>query len=303
MFIFTSPSTLPLDRDRIRSFLAKEDRYGHEVDNIKVNLRSKDLSWELAEMLRREGHRAKGTAANLKYRQDHEGWQFHLYPDISHRYIAARSGAAYYGWSGNVGVKGYGTAVILGTTVTDAALEPTEPIPDKGSFCDRCKLCYKACAVGMFDNKEETSVTLGGVTFTHAARRDYLLCFFCCGGFTGLARSGKWSTWSPGRFALPADNERLLQELARAVELYNRRPPVPGGFMHPALENYKQSISCGNCQLVCWGDREETRENVKLLHGSGCVLQKPDGELVVLPPNEAEATFNAMDPDHRSLYC
>jgi epoxyqueuosine reductase QueG len=294
---------LPLDRDRIRSFLAKEDRYGHEEDNVAVNLRSKDLSWELAEMLRREGHQAKGTAANLKYRQDHEGWQLHLYPDISHRYIAVRSGAASYGWSGNVGIKGRGTAVILGTTVTDAALEPTEPVPDEESFCDRCKLCYKACAMGMFDNKEETPVTLGGVTFTHAARREYLLCHFCCGGFTGLARSGKWSTWSPGRFPVPDDREQLLQEFARAVELYNRRPPMPGGFMHTAMENYRQYLTCGNCQLVCWGNKEETRENVKLLHDSGCVLQKPDGELFVLPPDEAEAAFNAMDPAHRSLYC
>lgn len=39
---------LPLNRDLIRAFLAKEDRFSHEEDNIKTNLRSKDLSWELA---------------------------------------------------------------------------------------------------------------------------------------------------------------------------------------------------------------------------------------------------------------
>lgn len=294
---------LPLDRDRIRSFLAKEDRLGHEEDNLRANNRSRDLSWELAEMLRREGHQAKGLAANLRYRQDADDWALLLHPDLSHRYVAVRSGMASYGWSGNVGIRGHGTAVILGTTVTDADLNPTEPVPEEESFCDRCKLCYKACAVGMFDNKEETSVTLGGVTFTHAARRDYLLCLFCCGGFTGLARSGKWSTWSPGRFALPEGREALMREFARAVELYARRPPMPGGYMHPALEGYKQYLTCGNCQIVCWGDREETRENVRILHESGCVLQKPDGELYALPPDEAEAAFNAMDPAHRSLYC
>lgn len=294
---------LPLDRDRIRAFLAKEDRMGHEEDNINTNLRSRDLSWELAEMLKRERYRAKGTAANLKYRQDHEGWPLHLYPDISHRYMAVRSGVGSFGWSGNVALEDYGTAVILGTTVTDAELEPTPPIPEGEGSCDRCKLCYSCCAVGMFDKKEEASVTLGGITFTHAARRNYLLCDFCCGGFTGLSRSGKWSTWSPGRFSIPEDPDRLQGEFFRAVELYSRRPPMPGGFMHTALENYRQYLTCGNCQLVCWGNREDTRENARLLHESGCVLQEPDGRLVVLPADEARAAFDTMDPAHRSLYC
>lgn len=295
---------LPLDRDRIRAFLAKQDRYAHEEDNINTNLRSKDLSWELAEMLKGEGYRAKGTAANMKYRHDGEDWQLSLHPDISHRYIAVSSGMGSYGWSGNVGIKGHGTAIILGSTVTDADLSPTQPIPPEESFCDDCKLCYKACALGMFDNKKETSVTLGGVTFSHAARREYLRCDFVCGGFTGLARNGKWSTWSPGRFKVAdiEDREELLKEFFRAVEAYNRRPPMPGGFMHTALEGYRQYLTCGNCQLVCWGGKDQTRENLKILHGSGCVMQKPDGELYALPPQEAEAVFQKMEPERRALY-
>lgn len=295
---------LPLDRDRIRAFLAKEERFGHEEDNINTNLRSKDLSWELAEMLKREGYQAKGTAANMKYRQDEEDWQLKLHPDISHRYIAVRSGMASFGWSGNAGIKGHGTAIILGSTVTDADLTPTEPIPLEESFCDNCKLCYKCCALGMFDNKKETSMTLGGVTFSHAARREQLMCDFVCGGFTGLARNGKWSTWSPGRFKVPdpGNYEELLKEFFRAVDLYNKRPPMPGGFMHVALENYRQHMTCGNCQLVCWGDKEETRENVRILHSSGCIMQKPDGELYALPAEEAEAAFEKMEPERRALY-
>jgi epoxyqueuosine reductase QueG len=296
---------LPLDRDRIRAFLAKEERLAHEEDNIQTNIRSKDLSWELAEMLKKEGFQAKGTAANMKYRQDEEGWQLALHPDISHRYIAVRSGLGSYGWSGNVGTKEYGTAIILGTTVTDAVLQPTEPIPEEEGFCDNCKLCYKSCALGMFDNKKETSVTLGGVTFAHAARREQLLCDFTCGGFNGLSRSGRWSTWSPGRFDVPdpEDREELLKEFFRAVALYNRRPPMTGGFMHVALEDYRQHMTCGNCGIVCWGNKEDTRENVKLLHGSGCVLQKQDGELYTLPAEEAKEAFAAMEPERRALYC
>jgi hypothetical protein len=72
--------------------------------------------------------------------------------------------------------------------------------------------------------------------------------------------------------------------------------------MHVALEDYRQYMTCGNCQIICWGDKEETRENVKLLHGSGCVLQRPDGELYTLPPEEAAVEFEAMDPARRALY-
>ncbi len=295
---------LPFNRDFIRLFLGKENRVPHENDNLSTNVRSKDLSWELAEMLKKEGHQAKGTAANMKYRQDEEDWQIKLHPDISHRYVAVRSGMGSFGWSGNVGIKGHGTAIILGTTVTAAELAPTGPIPEGEGFCDNCKLCYRGCALGMFDNKKKTSVALGGITFTHAARRDQMLCEFTCGGFNGLARSGKWSTWSPGRFDVPdpEDHEGLLAEFFRAVELYYRRPEMPGGYRHVALGQTKQYMTCGNCQIMCWGNKEDTRENLRLLHGSGCVLQNPDGELYALPPEEAEKAFEAMDPERRALY-
>lgn len=293
---------LPLNRDHIRGYLAKEDRLAHERDNIETNIRATDISWELAGMLEREGYRSKGTKANLKYRQEMKGWELFLPPDISHRYMAARSGVGSFGWSGNVGIKDYGTAIILDTTITTAELEPTEPIPQEEGFCDKCKLCAAACVSGMFDRKRETTVTMGGIDFSYSVRRNYLLCDFCCGGFTGLAKSGKWSTWSPGRVPIP-DQEELFKEFIRVFELYNRRPPMPGGFPHPALPGYKQHLTCGNCQIICWGDKEETKENVRLLHGSGCVLQRADGELYALPPGEAEAAFEAMEPERRALYC
>ena len=56
---------LPLNRDHIRAYLAKEDRLSHEEDNINTNLRATDIAWELAEMLKKEGYRSKGTKANL----------------------------------------------------------------------------------------------------------------------------------------------------------------------------------------------------------------------------------------------
>lgn len=42
---------------------------------------------------------------------------------------------------------------------------------------------------------------------------------------------------------------------------------------------------------------------MRILHGSGCIVQDADGELRALPPEEAEAAFNAMEPERRALYC
>lgn len=253
-------------------------------------------------MLKKEGDQAKGMAANSRYRQEVKDWQLTPPPDISHRYMAVRSGVGSFGWSGNVGIKDFGTAIILGTAVTDAELTPTDPIPEDETFCDNCKRCFSACAVEMLDKKKGMSVAIGGATFTHAARREYLLCDFCCGGFTVMFKSGKWSTWSPGRFTVPEEKSDLYDEFFRAVDLYKQRPPMPGGFPHPALDNYRQYLTCGNCQIMCWGNRDDTRENLKILKNSGCVLQKSNGELYALPPKEAEAAFEAMEPSLKALY-
>ncbi|MCX5860417.1 MAG: epoxyqueuosine reductase [Proteobacteria bacterium] len=293
---------LPLKQEYIEPFLAKKDRSRHEEDNLSLNLRIKDLSWEVAGLLKSRGIISKGTAANLKYRQDTPNWQVNLLPDISHRYLAVRSGVASFGWSGNAGIKGPGPAILLGTTVTTAELEPTDPIPESENFCNKCKLCTSACPMEMIEKKKEMSVTIGGVTFTHAARKSYLLCQFCCGGFTGLHKSGRWSSWSPGRFRIPDEEPELLNEFLRAVSLYNDRPPLPGGYTHPAHPENRIYLTCGNCQMICTGEKKTTGARLKLLHTSGCVIQNQDGSLSVHPALEAETAFEKFDPKHRDLY-
>lgn len=297
---------LPLDREAIRLFLSKQERGPHEQDNLQTNLRAKSLSWEVADLLKREGYAAKGLPANLNYRRDLPGWQLLFLPEISHRYLAVRSGVGSFGWSGNVGIKGTGTAIILGSVLTEAELEPTAPVPEGEGFCDNCKLCLKSCAAEMVDPEVPAEVQMGGLTFRHGARRHLFLCNFVCGGFTGLAPSGRWSTWSPGRFKIPdwRDGKKLMDEFFRAMSLYARWPKLPGGYQHPALQNGEKTyMTCGNCQLVCWGDKPETARNVKLLHQSGCVLQQPDGSLLVLPAEEAEKVFEKMPPERKALYC
>jgi epoxyqueuosine reductase QueG len=215
------------------------------------------------------------------------------------------SGLGSFGWSGNVGMKGYGTAIILGTVVTTADLAPTDPIPEEESFCDQCKICKSVCVSDMFSKTETDSVTLGGRTFTHARRIDMNRCNIACPGFTGLHKSGKWSTWSPGRLHIPEKPEETVKFLAKAFAQYRKRPDIirEGGYTSREIGgNVNLRISCGNCFFICFGDREETRENYRLLTSSGCVIQLENGEKVVLPPEEALEAFKKMPPEHQALY-
>jgi epoxyqueuosine reductase QueG len=296
---------LPLDREKIRAYLSKLDHAAHEKDNIEVNIRSSRLAKELALWLEEQGHASRRVHSNLVYRQEEPGWELLMHPDLSHRYVAARSGVGSFGWSGNIGIKGYGTAILLGTTVTEAELEPTDPVPADETFCDNCKLCASACASGLIEPRKETEVTLGGVNFTYSAKRNYMFCQFVCGGFTGLHKSRKWSTWSPGRYTIPEDEGELFETFARAVGNYQRWPERkddPGGYVNPALTETTVRLTCGNCQVICWGDKEATKENYRLLTSSGCVLQREDGTVEALPAGEAETAFESMSEEHQGLY-
>lgn len=296
---------LPLDRDKIRPYLSKEDRLGYDEEQVAKSIMSSKVSKECANWLVEQGYPSARVHGNNKYRTEIEGWQLLMHPDISHRYVAVASGLGSFGWSGNVGMKGYGTAIILGTVVTAADLEPTDPIPEEESFCDRCKLCAASCVGGMFSKDEETSVTLGGRTYTFAKRIDYTRCMFVCGGFTGLHKSGKWSTWSPGRYQIPESKDDVLKTMLRAINSYAKWPALPtdGGYSATPLGGMNVKLTCGNCNYICWGDKDETRENYRLLTNSGCVIQRPGGGKAVLPPEEAKEEFEKMSPEHKNLYC
>jgi len=305
---------LPINKEYIRTFLAKEDRTSRERDEGEANIRVRELSDGLAEMIKGGGNQAIGTSPNYNYRTDTDTV---LMPQISHRYLAVASGVGCFGWSGNVGIEGYGTCFVLGTTITDAKLEPTAPIAQEDGFCSDCKACVRACPVDMFSLEDETSVTLGGVAYTYAARIDLRRCYICCGGASGLHKSKKWSSWSAGRFGIPEDDDGIQALLGRSMWLKETRwPEMDGEYLPvngylstdskiglPDFISEKLHITCGNCQLVCTGDAKENLENLKVLRSSGCVIQYPDGSLKVLPGDEAEAEFNRFPPEHRALYC
>ena len=146
----------------------------------------------------------------------HGAWSDFL-PDISHRYLAARSGVGWFGFSGNIITEEHGAAVLLGTTVTTAELEPTEPLPEDDKYCDECQLCLASCNSGLFDKKETTTVTMGGKDFSYSKRKSYHRCDLVCGGFTGLSKNHRWSTWSPGRFEIPETDEEFRPALIEAI--------------------------------------------------------------------------------------
>ena len=304
---------LAFDRDAIRAYLSKTDLQAQTSQQQALYGTLGVLTEEVAVLLRESGHEAKAIIPNGELRMDgSDGSSFSDAPQdppLSHRYVAVASGVASFGWSGNVGIKGYGANILLGTCVTKAELTPTEPIPIDEGYCDDCKICVEACPSGMFEREKSMTQTLGGVTYTHSARRNYRRCLMVCSGLTGLPESGKWSTWSAGRFSIPEDDERLKVEYMKAISVAKERPhaPIVSGDnyrMHPdhPLNGIQIIPTCGNCQHVCFGDRRETAKNLKMLRRSGCVVQQPDGSLEVLPPDDATRAFAALDPAHREKY-
>jgi len=294
---------LPMDGPSIESFLGKKDRVSHERDNIDMNLLSSEISHKLSEFLLEKGHAAVMLDGNGVWRDDEEHTPNDTMPPISHKYLAVRSGIGYFGLSGNVLLKEYGAAVILGSAVTAAELVPTDPLPPEENYCDDCGLCRAACVSGFMSSPEIETVTLGGVAFSYIRRRTPFRCGYACTGVTGLHPAGKWSTWSPGRFAIPDDDDELYRASKEAMQAFLSRPKDEGGYEHPLIPGTRVEIMCGNCQLVCHPDKTVRAKRFELLTQSGVIIQHPDGSLEAVSPEEAEEHLAAMTPETRALYC
>jgi len=293
---------LPLDQEKIEQFLRKEDFSGHCLDNVRTNTHTSGIALELARFLEMKGYAAVPVESNFVYRKDTSRGPFDEKPPISHRYLAVRSGIGHFGLSGNVIRENEGAAIILGSVVTKAQLTPTEPLPAGENYCDECRLCMSACASGLMHGEEKTTVTLGGVEFSYAKRQSYNRCDYVCGGFSGLSKSGKWSTWSPARFPIPDKDEEFLDALRMAVKPYALRPKPGIGFYHPLLPGNKGQSTCGHCQIICHPDKDVRAKRLKMLTEAGVVIQLDDGTLKGVSPVEAREHLAAMSPEERTLY-
>ena len=311
---------LTLNKEYIRDFLSKKNWKNHMKDNIDVNKKAFTISNDLIKILKEKGFKAKqppppGNYISFRqtkhekeedmnldnqYRQEVSNWRLILPPRLSQRYVAVRSGVGSYGWSGCIGIKDIGTNIILGGVVTDAKLNPTDPEPSNENFCDNCKICTHVCVSNFMKQKEETNITLGKVKFSHSARRSKLRCQLVCGGFSGLHSSGKWSTWSPGRYQIPEDDKKMIKILSTAVMNYQKWPENTMSEYDPPYKGLR--LTCAFCQLVCFGNKQETIENYKLIKNSGCVIQKENGDYIILQADEAKEYFEQFPKKHQEKY-
>ncbi|MCP5028925.1 MAG: epoxyqueuosine reductase, partial [Actinomycetia bacterium] len=243
------------------------------------------------------------VVANNVYRTEVPRGRRAMMPELSHRYMAVASGVGWFGFSGNVITPTHGASVILGSVVTTAELEPTPPLDPHDRYCDDCHLCLASCNSKLMSTEETSTVNLGGNDFSYSKRRAYGRCELVCGGYTGLNKNGKWSTWSPARFPIPEEDEEFREILIETVKAKDKRPLPEGGVYHPLLKpGDRIDGTCGNCQLICHPDKGERKRRYRMLTRSGVVIEHPDGELEAVSPQAAKEHLEAMTPEERSAF-
>jgi epoxyqueuosine reductase len=295
-----------IDQKLIPPYLMKKERLALEKEFIRANVVASGIALHLANYLMQKGYPSVPVAANNVFRPpDPDRASDYIadlyYPDISHRYLAVRSGVGHMGLSGNIITKSHGAAVILGTTVTAAQLLPTPPLPPEENYCDDCRICMASCVAGFMDLREKTSISLGGLEVMYAKRRNYGRCDLVCSGYTGLHSSGKWSTWSPGRFDIPKTDDKLRAAYERMRSAHGKWPASAGG-RYFYFTDEKLRVSCANCQLVCCPDKDEREARYKMITESGVVLQNSDGSLEAVSPKNADKRLASMLVTQRALY-
>jgi len=293
---------VPLNQSYIEPYLQKKDHRSHEMDNIHTNSLVTGISFEIASYLTQKGQPSVGQTANITYRTDTPNGPFDEKPPVSHRYLAVRSGIGHFGLSGNVITRENGAAVILGSLVTTADLIPTEALPQQDNYCDSCRLCIASCAAEYMDADNKTVIRIGDVDFSYSLHRSHSRCDYVCGGFSGLHKSGKWSTWSPARFPIPEKDEEFLPAIINAADAYKKRPRQEGGFFHFLMPGNRINFTCGNCMLVCHPDKKVRKRRYKMLTQSGVIVQYHDGSYEAVSPEDAKKHLKKMSREQQVLY-
>ena len=291
-----------LDQKFIEPWFNKQSHEAHFRNNIQANIVASGISLELSNYLTQKGYPSVPLTSNTAYREDTKNGRYDELPPISHRYLAVRSGVGFFGLSGNVLTKTEGAAIILGSMVTEAELIPTDPLPAQENYCDLCRLCKAVCASGFIDGEEHVSVTMGGIDFSYSKKHHHSRCDYVCGGFTGLHKSGKWSTWSPARFPIPDKDEDFYPALLNTVGPYLKRPKTGSAVFNVIMPGDKVELTCGFCQLICHPDKEVRKRRYKMLVESGVIIQNPDGTLKAVTPQEAKEQIAKMDEGTKALY-
>jgi epoxyqueuosine reductase len=276
---------IPYDREGLREYFGKKRWRAFGDDQKSILKILYGINDTLVGTLKEEGHEALGVDTNCVYRPEtgaeHITDITEFVPDFSHQYGAVAAGLGRLGWSGNLLIPGYGAAILLGTVLTSAHLAP-DPLCEQNP-CDRCGLCTLVCPVQMMSPKKAERAIIAGVTEEIAARQPNTCCFIGCGDYHGLSPDGKWSNWSPYRveYPLPINKDDLDAKLVklRKTDPESYAEPNPytdyrGVTFDPA---WQFSATCGNCANICWKDREDREENMRLVVDTGVVVLNADG--------------------------
>jgi len=292
---------VPLGKEWIPDYLRKVTRMVFKRVMYEKYQLIGAIGQEIIEHLQKRGFRAVSPSPNGVYRPEVSEPGFAV-PDFSHRYAALASGLGTLGWSGNVLIRGRWAATFLGSVVTDAVLPPDVPLEEK--LCDDCRMCANVCPLRFINPKESQSVILGGRKYVCSKKGNHMRCGLACGGYVGISRDGKWSSWATLRYEVPEDDSKLMDVFMRAVEdpassyirghLFfkgARKASMPPGRGVLARSLEDTNPTCCHCALVCSGPREWRMKLMRLLHSSGAVVRLEDGTEKAVKPEELEVMF------------
>jgi epoxyqueuosine reductase QueG len=238
---------------------------------IPTTLRQRFIDW----MAERGGQPLKRALVARLPDSLLSGGSWRLTPTLSHRYAALAAGTGVMGWSGNVLHPDHGARVLYHSVVTDAPLQST-PLSSQ-DLCSSCRLCSWVCQGGFIHARRQETVSVGGRTHTHNRKAHNLRCIFVCGGLTGQNRHPGWSTWCEGRIKLADDDEDLarqwIQVARRSLGLGDHTARALADLSYLSEYGYirnpedRFAPTCGNCQHVCAGSREERVRLYRLILG------------------------------------
>ncbi|MDR1404560.1 MAG: hypothetical protein LBJ20_03205 [Candidatus Methanoplasma sp.] len=292
---------VPFDDSFIDPYLGKKN-CDLSTNKIRITTFAAGIAFEISTVLASLGYRTYPIAPNFEFRKDSPNGIYNRVPPASLKLIAVSCGIGCIGQSGLLITKKYGAALSLGGVITDAVLEPTEPLPESENYCDRCMLCKAAC-VADFIERDEVSINMGGRSVRVGNCRPAARCAYPCGGITGLHPDGKWSTWSPGRFPLPEKDEEYRTISKKYVGRYLERKRNGAVCYNPLLAGtYEMQYTCSNCQFVCHPDPEVRKKRLSMLRNSGAVIEDSDGNRTAVSPEEAEKYVSELPSERRRLY-
>jgi len=291
---------VPFDEKLIDPFLSKDD-FSLNENKIHTTTFAGGISLEITGFLDQIGYRAVPVAPNFVYRKDTPNGIRDRKPITSHKYLAAVSGVGFFGHSGHILTTKHGAAIVLSSVVTDAELIATDPIEENEKYCDECKLCKSSC-IPDYISDEKVKVNIGDKTFEYQLPKSHWRCILVCGGATGLDASEKYSTWSPGRFKIPKEDEDFEKLRDKAMPAYVKRPKIDPVFYHPGVPEHKMQYTCSTCQFICHPDKKTRIERYKMFKKGGVIVEDEKGNRKSVSPDEAKLIVEKMSEDKKSLY-